>query len=167
MYLQPDVIHRLVAQGPQCPLEGWALQSVPEWRLLHKMKSAHSKQAASLLHLQQQEWNSQELTGLHDKQRNMQSLCSSIRCGMAMRLLSNSWLNKLSFLLHVSDTLQLLCIIIFFLVILGCIHTYPLFYYLSAWSCWCHATCCVLCMLSQVWANSDCRHNYTVSLALS
>lgn len=36
-----------MVQGPQYPLEGWQIHAVPEWRLLHKPRSAHSKQAKS------------------------------------------------------------------------------------------------------------------------
>lgn len=86
-------------------------------------------------------------TDRHARQpKNVHCLWSSPRCGTETWLLSYSCLNKLSFLLHISDLPQLWCVII-----ISCdsgLHSHlPTLYYLSAWSCWCHATCCVLCDL--------------------
>lgn len=64
---------------------------------------------------------------MHDNQRNVCCLYSSPRCETEKWSFSYSHLNKLSFLLHISDLPQLWCVIIISFVILGCFPTYPLF----------------------------------------
>lgn len=158
-----------MAQRSQDPLKGWAVHTATEWRLSHKLMSAHSKHAKSHCCTYSNE---------NKTLRNWQA-CTTTKemCTVCEAVLDveqkhdfypiHAWIRW--FLLHISDLPQLCCVIVISLVILGGIPTYPLFIFVCLILLMpCHLLCAVWPSLSQVWANCcDYRHNYTVSLPLS
>lgn len=116
-----------MAQRSQDPLKGWAVHTATEWRLSHKLMSAHSKHAKSHCCTYSNE---------NKTLRNWQA-CTTTKemCTVCEAVLDveqkhdfypiHAWIRW--FLLHISDLPQLCCVIVISLVILGGIPTYPLF----------------------------------------